>query len=100
MAHRSTPRLAAHPTAVTMNAPSILNSLKVMTSQCSRSADQLASTINGEAWYGDSLREILAGVTAERARARPVPDGHSIWEIVAHLTAWINFYAGAIQGVP
>jgi len=71
-----------------------------MTSQCSRSADQLASTINGEAWYGDSLREILAGVTAERARARPIADGHSIWEIVAHLTAWINFYSGAIQGVP
>src|SRR4051794_10782766 len=71
-----------------------------MNSQCQRSADQLASTINGEAWYGDSLREILAGVTAERARAHPISDGHSIWEIVAHLNAWIEFYSGAVHGVP
>ena len=34
----------------------------MMNSECSRIAGQLDSTLNGEAWYGDSLREILEGV--------------------------------------
>jgi uncharacterized damage-inducible protein DinB len=71
-----------------------------MNTECNRIAYQLASTINGEAWYGDSLREILEGVTVEQAQARPVADGHTIWEIVAHVDAWIKFFSGAIQGTP
>src|SRR5579864_734455 len=71
-----------------------------MNTECNRIAYQLASTINGEAWYGDSLREILSGVTAEQAKARPIPNAHSIWEIVVHVNAWIKFFSGAIQGTP
>jgi uncharacterized damage-inducible protein DinB len=43
---------------------------------------------SGDAWHGPSLCKVLDGVTAEMASARPVPGGHSIWEIVAHLAAW------------
>jgi hypothetical protein len=68
--------------------PDRLNS-SLMNTECKRSALELASTINGEAWYGDSLREILEGVTAEQARRHPLPSVHSIWEIVLHLDAWI-----------
>ena len=71
-----------------------------MTTECNRIAYQLASTINGEAWYGDSLREILAGVTAEQALAHPIPSAHSIWELVIHVEAWVNFAYDAVQGVP
>ena len=71
-----------------------------MNTECSRIAYQLASTINGEAWYGDSLREILAGITAEQAKAHSIPNAHSIWEIVVHVNAWIKFFSGAIQGTP
>jgi hypothetical protein len=71
-----------------------------MTTECNRIAYQLASTINGEAWYGDSLREILAGVTAEQAQGHPISSAHSIWELVIHLEAWVNFADGAVQGVP
>jgi hypothetical protein len=71
-----------------------------MTTECNRIAYQLTSTINGEAWYGDSLREILAGVTAEQARAHPIPNAHSIWELVVHLEAWVNFAQGAMKGTP
>lgn len=71
-----------------------------MNSECGRIAEQLASTIDGPAWYGDSVREILADVSVSHARARPIADGHSIWEIVAHLDAWIGFFARAIHGVP
>jgi uncharacterized damage-inducible protein DinB len=31
---------------------------------------------------------VLAGVTAKRAAAKPLPGGHSIWEIVLHISAW------------
>ena len=71
-----------------------------MGSQCNRIADELASTINGEAWYGDSLRQILEGVTAEQAVAHPIPNAHSIWELLCHLEAWAKFAAGAVDGKP
>ena len=51
-------------------------------------ADQLRRAFYGDAWHGDSLFEILAGVTAAQAAARPVKDAHSIWELVLHIAAW------------
>jgi hypothetical protein len=71
-----------------------------MTAECNRIAHQLASTINGEAWYGDSLQEILKDVTASEAQAHPIPGAHSIWELVSHLDSWVKFALGAIYGVP
>jgi DinB superfamily len=71
-----------------------------MNTECNRIALQLASTLNGEAWYGDSLREILEGVTDAQALSRPVPSAHSIWELVLHVEAWCKLAEGAIQGVP
>jgi hypothetical protein len=70
-----------------------------MNKECTRLADQLASTINGEAWYGEPLREILAGITVKQALAHPISSGHSIWELVRHVEAWVNFAYGALQGV-
>jgi hypothetical protein len=71
-----------------------------MNTECNRIADQLSATINGEAWYGESLHEILDGITAERALARPIPSAHSIWEIVVHLETWCRFFYDAINGTP
>ena len=68
--------------------------------ECQRIADQLVSNIDGDAWYGDSLRKILENVTAEQARRQPIPNAHSIWELVLHLNAWVELYAGALQGRP
>jgi len=34
------------------------------------------------------VKEVLAGVTAARAAARPIASAHSIREIVAHIAAW------------
>lgn len=53
-------------------------------------ADQLRRAHQGEAWHGPSLRETLAGVTAEMASARPVPEAHTIWELVLHISAWLS----------
>ncbi|HET7209939.1 MAG TPA: DinB family protein [Terriglobales bacterium] len=71
-----------------------------MNTECHRIAYQLASTINGEAWYGDSLCQVLAGVTTHQAQAHPIPNAHSIWELLCHLEAWVKFALGAVNGVP
>jgi uncharacterized damage-inducible protein DinB len=51
-------------------------------------ADQLRRAFEGEAWHGDSVLEILKGVSAEQAAARPIKNGHTIWELVLHIAAW------------
>ncbi len=57
-------------------------------SEAARIADQLRRAFDGEAWHGDSLVEILAGVTAAQAAARPVKNAHTIWELALHIAAW------------
>jgi uncharacterized damage-inducible protein DinB len=54
----------------------------------SRIADQMRRAFEGEAWHGSSVLEILEGVTAQSAAARPLPAAHSIWEIVLHIAVW------------
>jgi uncharacterized damage-inducible protein DinB len=57
-------------------------------SETARLADQLKRAFDGEAWHGDSVLEILAGVDAAAAAARPLTGAHSIWELVLHIAAW------------
>ena len=59
---------------------------------------QLKLAHQGNAWHGPSLRELLEGVTAEQAAARPLPDAHSIWELVNHLAAWERIVMRRVQG--
>ncbi len=61
-------------------------------------ADQLQRAYRGDAWHGPSLREALAGVTAEQALAKPAPTVHSIWELVMHVGAWINAVRRRLAG--
>jgi uncharacterized damage-inducible protein DinB len=56
--------------------------------EATRIADQLRRAFDGEAWHGDSLLEILEGVTAAQAAARPIAGAHTIWELVLHIAAW------------
>ena len=57
-------------------------------SETARLADQIRRAFDGEAWHGDSLMEILKDVPAKNAATKPVPDAHSIWEILLHISAW------------
>ena len=57
-------------------------------SETKRLADQIRRAFEGDAWHGDSLLEILADVDAPTAAARPLPNAHSIWELVLHIAAW------------
>jgi uncharacterized damage-inducible protein DinB len=56
--------------------------------EATRIADQLRRAFDGEAWHGDSLFQILEGVTASHAAARPMQNAHTIWELVLHIAAW------------
>src|SRR6266496_1690516 len=53
-----------------------------------RLADQLTRALNGNAWYGPSWREALEGITRDAALQRPIPEAHTIAEIVLHATTW------------
>jgi len=57
-------------------------------SEAARIADQLRRAFNGDAWHGDSVFEILDGVTPAQAATRPIKNAHSIWELVLHIAAW------------
>ncbi|MGH9836565.1 MAG: DinB family protein [Blastocatellia bacterium] len=59
---------------------------------------QLKRAYEGEAWHGPSLRELLDGVTAEQAAARPIPNAHSIWELVNHIIAWERIVKQRLEG--
>ncbi len=67
-------------------------------SETSRIADQLRRAFEGEAWHGDSLFELLDGVSEEQAAARPIKNAHSIWELVLHIAAWDKACRRRLQG--
>jgi uncharacterized damage-inducible protein DinB len=53
-----------------------------------RILDQMKRAFSGDAWHGEAIGELLAGITAQQAAARPIENAHSIREIVLHITAW------------
>jgi len=63
-----------------------------------RILDLLKRAFEGHAWHGPSVREVLAGVTAEQAHARPVPNGHTIWELVRHIAVWEDVGRRRLKG--
>jgi uncharacterized damage-inducible protein DinB len=58
----------------------------------------LEHTMSGPMWHGPALAEVLDGVTAERAAARPIADAHTIWEIVLHVIAWAEIARARLKG--
>jgi len=50
--------------------------------------EQLRNAFEGDAWHGPAVLELLADVDAATAAAHPLPDTHSIWELVLHIAAW------------
>ncbi|HEX8184215.1 MAG TPA: DinB family protein [Blastocatellia bacterium] len=60
--------------------------------------DQLKRAYEGEAWHGPSIKEILAGVTAEQASRHRITGSHNIWEIVLHIAAWEGAVRRRLEG--
>ena len=62
--------------------------------------EELHLAYDGDPWHGPSISQVLAGVTAGQAEARPSPEVHSIAEIVAHMTSWVAEVNRRVQGHP
>jgi hypothetical protein len=56
-----------------------------MKTELQRLEEQLERALEGEAWHGPAVLEVLHGVSAHQAAAHPVAGAHSIWELVLHL---------------
>ena len=69
-------------------------------SEIDRIADELEREFSGDPWHGSPLLQILEGISAEQAAAHPVPGGHSIWELVLHITAWKGEVRRRLSGAP
>ena len=67
-------------------------------SESTRIADQLKRAYSGVAWHGPALLPLLRGVRAAQAAARPIPNAHSIWELVLHTAAWDKAVQASIEG--
>lgn len=63
-----------------------------------RIGDQLHRAFYGGAWHGPSVEEVLDGVTATRAAARPLKNAHSIWEIALHIAVWEDVVRRRLMG--
>jgi len=68
-------------------------------SESARLADQIRRAFEGDAWHGDSLLELLAGVDAKTAAAHPIKNAHSIWELLLHIAAWDDAVRRRMGGV-
>jgi len=66
--------------------------------EISRLLDQLERAYDGEAWHGMPVRELLSGVTFRTAAARPIAGGHTIWELVTHISYWLDAAARRLGG--
>lgn len=71
-----------------------------MSSECLRIADQLRRAFEGNAWHGPALRELVSGMNAEQAIARPIRVAHSVWELLLHIEAWELVALNAMKCVP
>jgi uncharacterized damage-inducible protein DinB len=61
--------------------------------------DELKNIHDGDAWHGPSLKEILSGVSAEQAAAKPLANAHSIWELTLHVSAWEGVLMRRLAGM-
>ena len=56
--------------------------------ECAGIADQLQRAFYGSAWHGPAVMELLEDVDAVTAAAKPLPNVHSIWELLLHVAVW------------
>ncbi len=63
-----------------------------------RILDQLNRSWGGPSWTGVDIQPLLDGISEEHARAHPLPNAHSILELAAHMTTWMNAVADRLGG--
>jgi len=58
------------------------------TTEAPHIAEQLRRAFEGDAWHGPAVLELLEDVDAATAAAKPIPNVHSIWELLLHTEVW------------
>jgi uncharacterized damage-inducible protein DinB len=66
--------------------------------ELARIRDQITRSLEGEAWHGPPLVEVLSGLDADSASARPIPNAHTSWEILLHMVAWVDATLSRLRG--
>ena len=64
-----------------------------------RILDHYDDVLNGSPWHGDPVWQVLDGISAEAAAARPFPGSHTIWEILMHMIFWEGVAARRLTGL-
>lgn len=60
--------------------------------------DQLERAFEGESWTGPSVMEVLKDIEPVKAASRPIPNAHSIWEILEHMNSTIRNVIRRMRG--
>src|SRR4051812_18462872 len=60
--------------------------------------EDLRSVYGGHPWHGSSIKSVLKGIGAETAARRSIPKGHTIWELVLHMTGWTREVTARVRG--
>lgn len=68
--------------------------------EAERLADLVERVVEGDPWHGSNVVSLLDGLSAVDAARHAVPGGHSIWELVRHMTAWCDEVAARLDGAP
>jgi len=62
---------------------------------------ELEHTHAGSPWHGPSRAAVLADLSIDEAARRPSANGHSIWALVLHMSAWTGEVARRVrEGTP
>jgi uncharacterized damage-inducible protein DinB len=67
-------------------------------SEVDRIQDQLRLALEGGAWHGPAVLELLDAVTPAQASAHPIAGAHSIWELVLHLGGTYRLVLRRLRG--
>ena len=69
-----------------------------MDRELERLDEQLRLALEGPAWHGPAVLEVLADVSAEEASSHPIEGAHSIWELTLHLAGDYRLVLRRLEG--
>lgn len=60
--------------------------------------DEFKKAFNGDTWHGSNALDLVLMANPEKVFTHPIPNAHSIAELVLHLTAWTEEAIDRIDG--
>ena len=60
--------------------------------------DELSKAYNGDTWHGSNVLSLIQVANPQKVFTHPIPNAHSIAELVLHLTAWTEEVIDRIEG--